>query len=70
MVRSSYSLISSQDLTYFPRLTVLRSPLDSYKVNLMVKCLCHKSRETATTTAEQLFCLHDPVPVLFKCPIL
>uniref|UniRef100_A0A1I7XEI8 snRNA-activating protein complex subunit 3 n=1 Tax=Heterorhabditis bacteriophora TaxID=37862 RepID=A0A1I7XEI8_HETBA len=50
--------------TYFPRLTVLRSPLDSYKVNLMVKCLCHKSRETATTTAEQLFCLHDPVPVL------
>uniref|UniRef100_A0A1I7WG99 SNF2_N domain-containing protein n=1 Tax=Heterorhabditis bacteriophora TaxID=37862 RepID=A0A1I7WG99_HETBA len=43
--------------TYFLRLIILRSPSDSNQANLIVECLCSKSREPAVSTAQRLFWL-------------
>uniref|UniRef100_A0A1I7X8C6 Nuclear migration protein nudC n=1 Tax=Heterorhabditis bacteriophora TaxID=37862 RepID=A0A1I7X8C6_HETBA len=55
--------------TYFPRLTILRSPSDSYQMNLMAKCLCLKNLEIAVGIAKQLFWLHKLVFLVNLIPL-
>uniref|UniRef100_A0A1I7WPU8 CKK domain-containing protein n=1 Tax=Heterorhabditis bacteriophora TaxID=37862 RepID=A0A1I7WPU8_HETBA len=49
-------------LAYFPRPAILRGPSHSDQMNLMAKCRCPKSLESAAGRAQQLFWLHELVP--------